>query len=537
MTAATTLQRLLKYPHSAVFDKAPGTELALRVRNHNGLTWVVADGKLLVTTGQSQVFDGTETFNGLYDWGSTTREYDLMGQTLGQLANALRADGHDVVFEDDVLSARAAHTLTEGSGDQDLSNGDHLTVYTSVLWALLSAYAGELSLAEYQIGQALRQMILTQAEGEWLDVWASIYGVPRRSGEADGALQDRIPQEVFRHRVNGFAIEEAIHDATGFDVTIDEPWKRMFLLNDSRLSDVDHLQDGRYYTYHVIQPVGRPGTRWADVYPHVERNKAAGIEIYAPRIDFDARHVQVSPPVEYSIDWGMTELRSFANFGFNNQVLGILRLDDEPPIINHPVARHDWSVSSLVSIIHYDGVHHYDGEGSYGDRADGVHVGLQTHQQIAPAQNIAMASIVLSEGPASGDENFIFSRGAQRVEFEPDAILSDEMFLSHYEAVVVTELVELVTTDAHGDLLEWDFTPTALDMANVEYRAFTSTPAYPLRTWVSPDNQYFDGSTSYAGSVSYSGFNTDTPLLAVWGPIPWRPDWRVAGMTRTDTPA
>ena len=32
----TTLQRLLKYPHAAVFDKDPLAELAIRVRHDDG---------------------------------------------------------------------------------------------------------------------------------------------------------------------------------------------------------------------------------------------------------------------------------------------------------------------------------------------------------------------------------------------------------------------------------------------------------------------------------------------------------------------
>lgn len=512
MTASTTLQRLLKYPHSAVFDKAPGTQLALRVRNPHGLTWVVADGKLIVTTGSSLTFDGSETFGGLYDWGPTTREYDLMGQSLGQLANALRADGNDVVFEDEVLSIRAARILVEGGGDQDVSNGDHLNVYTSVLWALLSSYASELNLAEYQVGQALRQMILTQAEADWLDVWASIYGVPRLSGESDGALQTRIPEEVFRHRVNGFAIEEAIRDATGFDVAIDEPWKRMFLLDSSRLSDVDHLQDGRYYTYHVIQPVGEEGTRWADVYPHVVRNKAAGIEIYAPRIDFDTRHIILQPPVEYRVDRGHVELRGYGSWAPNNQILGILRLDDEPATPNHPVARHDWTVMSSAD-------------------------GLNTNQQIQPARNIAMASIALSEGPAAGDENFIFSRGAERFEFDPEPVLSDELGLSAVGVERVVELVEVVSTSERGALVEVEF-EAAASGTRTHGMSFDSPPAYAIQTWQSSLYPlYYDGTAYYDGALSYNGSTEASPgPVRGWDASTWAPEWRRAGVAITNTP-
>jgi hypothetical protein len=92
----------------------------------------------------------------------------------------------------------------------------------------MDAYAGEIGEAEYQSGQALRQMVMTQAEGEWLDVWAGLYGVPRLPSEMDVALQQRIPHEVFRLRVNGLAIESAIKDLTGKTVEIREPWRLMY---------------------------------------------------------------------------------------------------------------------------------------------------------------------------------------------------------------------------------------------------------------------------------------------------------------------
>lgn len=531
----TVLQRLLKHPHAAVFDKAPGEVLALRVRNPRGLTWEVTDSVLRLVTGQALVFDGGNAFDGGYDWGTTTREYSLLDRTIGQLVVDLQADGHDVVFSDGDMLGRGAHVLMDGSGDQDTSNGDHLNGYTSILWALLDSYGIEVSEAEYQIGQALRQMILTQAEGEWLDVWASIYGVPRLADETDAALQARIPREVFRERVNGLAIEAGIADYTGFDVRIDEPWKRMFMLDHSALSGGDHFQDGRYYTYHVIQPVGQEGVEWAKVYPHIVRNKAAGIEIYAPRVDFDVRHVVAQPPAEFRGEFGRVESRAFSNWGINNQVLGILRLDDEPPIINHLVARHDFATISTDAVIEYDGAHHFDGEASYGDYGDLFHVGLRTHQQIEPHRNIAMASIALSESPAFGDENFIFSRGAERFDLDPSPTVSDELALSAGESVRSVELVELVTTQEHtaGAV---DFLPLPVaELQRTDARSFGGPPYYPRHTWAGEDNQYFDGSDVYDGRVGYSGYSTDSPTPAVWDSRRWVPEWRTAGSKITHT--
>jgi hypothetical protein len=340
----TTLQRLLRHPHAAVFDKSPIAELALRVRNPAGLTWRVADGVLHTTTVDSLLWSGDHRFDGSYDWGVTVRNYDLTTQTVGQLVAALRADGHDVVFENAEMAGLGASVLINSAGNQDASNGDHLTGYTSLLWCVLSPYAGEVDAAAHQVGQALRQMVLTQSDGDWLDVWAGLYGVPRRANETDAELQARIPLEVFRLRVNGLAIERAVADLTGHEVMIGEPWKRMFTLSGSALSGDDHLHDGHYYTYHVIQPVGAPGTDWASAMPVLERNKAAGIEIAAPRIQYDARHIELQPPVEYRVQAGRQDVFGSSIYGTNNQILGVMRLSDNEITVNHLVTQLDWLI-------------------------------------------------------------------------------------------------------------------------------------------------------------------------------------------------
>jgi hypothetical protein len=477
-----TLQRMLKYPHAAAFDPSPRPELALRVRNPAGLTWQVTGSVLRLVTGDSLVWDGSQTFDGNYDWGITARDYSLDGKTVGQLADELRADGHDLVFENAELASRGARVLIAGTGDQDTSNGDHIHAYTSLMWCLFDAYGVEVDEAGHQVDQALRQMVLTQAEGFWLDVWAGLYGVPRLPGETDASLRVRIPKEVFRLRVNGLAIEQAVTELVSETVVIDEPWKRMFHLSGSALSGVDHLHDGHYYTYHVIQPVGVPGTDWAAVMPVLEHNKAAGIEIFVPRIDYATRHVVLQPPVEYLIQTGQVDIRGAATLGTNDQILGVMRLSDNEIIVNHEVARHDWWTLSEPD-------------------------GLQTIQQIEPHRTIAMASIALSDGPLIGDENFILSRAAMRVDFDPVPMPSDDMMLSNYVATTVVEIVDLVTIDAQLFDAASTFTASG-EYGHTDTRAFATEGAYVIRSWTGG-----------------------------WDAGSWVADWRYAGVTRTDTPA
>lgn len=473
------LQRLLKYPHAAVFDKSPEPELALRLRNPHGLTWEVTGSVLHLVTGQDVSWNGALSFDGRYDWGVTVRDYSLIDKTVGDLIAELRADGHEVLYESQELSGRAAHILIIGSGNQDESNGDHLTAYTSLLWSLYGAYAIEVERAEVQVGEALRQMVLTQAEAEWLDVWANLYGVRRVSEEADPALQERIPQEAFRLRVNGLAIEQAVRDITGHAVRIDEPWRRMFTTSESALSGGDHLQDGRFYTYHVIQPIGGEGTDWDAVLPVIHRNKAAGIDLYTPSNDYGVWHIDLQPPVEYRVERAQVDWRGIGLLSSNDWVLGILTLDESVPSINHRLSQHHWQVLSEPD-------------------------GLQTEQVVEPYRNVAMASVCLSDGAALGDENCILSRGAERVDYDPLPLPSDEMMLSGYTATRVVERVERVVLQVDGYDAESSFT-AAGESGQTDTRAYTSNEAYPLRAWTGG-----------------------------WDDGQWMPDWRTAGMVMTE---
>lgn len=264
---STTLQRLVGSTHSAVFDKDPGAELALRVRHPDGAVWSVADEVLTVRAGVAAPVS-----------------YDLSLFTVGELVAELLADGFEVPMVSADWAARSALALVEGDGDQNVSNGDHVTAFTSLLWALMSGYGGQMRSAKTQVGEALRQMIFTQAEGEWLDIWGTLYGVERKQAELDAAMQTRIATEVFRRRTNARAIELAIRDETGWDVRIEEPWRELFRLDESTLSGGHKFYDGDTVGYHLIRPEALDNVDWDVVLPIIERNKPAGVLVVGQRI-------------------------------------------------------------------------------------------------------------------------------------------------------------------------------------------------------------------------------------------------------------
>jgi len=263
MTSA--LQRLLKYPHAAVFDKAPGAVIGFRLSHEDGATWRVYDGTLYAAAGEVE------------------RQYELSDLTVGGVASALAADGFTVSSLSPDVSRLSALVLVEGEGGWLVSNGDRVFAFTSLLWVLLSSYAGEVTAAGLQVREALRQMVMHQAEGEWLDLWGALYNVPRKAGEGDAAFTLRIKAEAFRVRVNARGIEQAILDDTGFDVRIEEPWREIFFLDESLLSGPHKLYDGINVGYHLIRPEARSVVDWPSVQAVIERNRAAGVLVLQSR--------------------------------------------------------------------------------------------------------------------------------------------------------------------------------------------------------------------------------------------------------------
>jgi hypothetical protein len=260
------LKRLLEYPHSAVFEKAPDQELVLRIRGQSSLSWEVFGGVLTVTV------------NGFH------HKYALGTLTFAALGALMALDDIIVEYENSEYGSLGAHMLLDGANDQANSNGTHLYAYSSQLWALFASYSEELDRAQYALIQALRQMIIKQASDEWLDLWGTLYDHKRTPGKRDTEYAIEIPREAFRLRVNALAIEKAILELTGKDVRIEEPWENMFRLSESILSGRDRLYDGSTTGYHIIRPVSAVPIEWNDVLAVIERNRAAGVFVLEPEV-------------------------------------------------------------------------------------------------------------------------------------------------------------------------------------------------------------------------------------------------------------
>lgn len=262
------LNRLLGSLHSAVFDISPDSGLAFFIRHRDGVTWRVSDEMLVATV------DGR------------TKSYALDKLTVGQLAGQLVIDGFEVAGLSPEFSGLSASVLVDGTGNSLASNGDRIFAFRDYLRVIFGGYARELRTAKDQVSEAIRQMVITQAENEWLDLWGKLYNTPRPQNMPDSKYQVLIPQEAFRIRVNSYAIEKAIHDLTGQHVNIEEPWTDMFRLDSSRLSSLNRFYDGDSIGYHIIRPVAYQPVVWDGIMEIIERNKAAGVVVLPP----EARH-------------------------------------------------------------------------------------------------------------------------------------------------------------------------------------------------------------------------------------------------------
>jgi len=191
-------QKLLSFVNR-VFDKGPQKFLALRISYDGAMTWSLRDGIFItkVSGGPGQSIS-----------------IDVSQYTIAQLSQYIATlPGYFIPYVDSGENSQlSARCLIDASGGTDISNGDHLYGYTSVLWSYLDATGSELDLAKRQVSEAVRQMSTRTAAGEWLDELGSYYAVPRQRGESDAIYGPRIISTVLRPRSNNVAIAAALEE-------------------------------------------------------------------------------------------------------------------------------------------------------------------------------------------------------------------------------------------------------------------------------------------------------------------------------------
>lgn len=432
------LERLLKYPHTP-FDKSSHERIALRVQHPDIFRWRVSNRVLSVST---------EAWDNFID-------FDLSALTMDELANALASAGFQIVYQDAELSGRSAAILLSGSGLESQSNGDALKAYDTLLWSLFDSYAIELESASAGIDQAMLQMYLDTADGEWLDYWGEYFGFPRE-GRDDAQYRAYIIAETLRPRNNALAIENTIEDLAQEDVRIREPWKDIFVLGESRLNDRYHLHGAHYYMFATIQPVGNVGVDWNKVIPLIRRNKAGGV--------FLAEQQPIVPPAHIDADIpdssaSMSEIRTRA---------ARIKMEMDPPLdvyrLDHDgyIKNHRFMIFSLM--------------GFASDAPDYV-------VDIPSPRTIAKAAICLSDSWVLGDINSVLGRG-RIIRIMSGMTLSggvteeDDLKLSDGKVAVIFDRVEEITEDlrtADLELLPEPEAGVSVDVLHTSHNSLSST--------------------------------------------------------------
>lgn len=99
-----------------------------------------------------------------------------------------------------------------------------------------------------------KEMSITTATGEWLDIWGSWFGVSRIPGESDESLRERILDALRDEKLTIPAIIDRIKKLLGYDtnVSVYEPFNDVRIFNRSTFSGVGRFQDGQYYRIGVV---------------------------------------------------------------------------------------------------------------------------------------------------------------------------------------------------------------------------------------------------------------------------------------------
>jgi hypothetical protein len=201
-TAHDTFTRLLSRLHR-VFDKDPAAEIALRIRyGDSRLTWRVADETLTTV---------------VTDHPAAALTLPLGDHTLTSLAATIdAAPGYSVLDLTSNNPSRSALCLIPATGDTAQSNGDALWCFISLLWAILVPIARTLAQACAAIPEAIEQIHLHQAAGEFIDLHGGdYYGIRRTADETDADYLARIIATILIPRSNNVAIQQALTRALG----------------------------------------------------------------------------------------------------------------------------------------------------------------------------------------------------------------------------------------------------------------------------------------------------------------------------------
>lgn len=265
----TMLERLLGHLHRAVFDTSPDELVAFYLDGPAGSSWVAVN----------EYFDITFADGRTIHW-------DLNEFVIWEFIEALRNNGMYVTGINPAARFFSGITMLELSGKAGQPNP--ITLYKDIIHAIFGAYSREMRIARERVDEGLAQLNIKTAGDGFLDQWGTQFGIDRGI-RTDANYRVRIPQEAFRVRVNSYGIEKAVLDETGFVISLLEPWRDIFRLDDGRLSGTERFYNGKErdenddeisVSYFTVQPVSYTPIQpedWDKINVVIDRNLAAGV--------------------------------------------------------------------------------------------------------------------------------------------------------------------------------------------------------------------------------------------------------------------
>lgn len=373
-----------------IFDKEPGSILALRLQAPGGLQWRIADG--LLTLSRPSQPDYTLA---------------LAGRRIVDVRDILAAEGFQVLYyaDDPAILTLGALALMPGKGDQGQSNGDHLYAFTSPLWAWTGSVGRWLDEARRDIPLALREMVVPTSNGEWSELWASYFGLRRRIAEVDSHLNMRTAYEWRRPRSNRFAIQQNIKVLHGKDVTVREPWREMWTLDESSLSGDHHLPNATEFCYHFAQLRSPEFLNWEPIQAEAEADRPVGTLFLSPVTHGQAQHLVFDHPPQLGLSG--VGMGSWSVKDYDGHILDFnCSLSDTYVLLNPVMAVYD---SRSIRIENF-----------------------QDPGEFVPALTICIGEIVPSEAPPLGELQAHLAGGRKRVESGDPMSLSGAEPLDDY---------------------------------------------------------------------------------------------------------
>jgi len=153
---------------------------------------------------------------------------------------------------------------------------------TEVHNAFLGAIKNSIISTEKDLVENVKQVYITNATGKLLDLYGKWIGLTRKDSESDDTYRNRLLSLIVTERVTVKGIIAGIKadlDDPNMDVSIYEPWRNIFILNQSLLNGPDHLM-GSFYRYAVIQVTLSRYVPQDTLNKLLKNYKAAGIQVY-----------------------------------------------------------------------------------------------------------------------------------------------------------------------------------------------------------------------------------------------------------------